>query len=54
MRRARAQAAAELEKAGVAEGRGKLLNNLAAALLQQDRPLAALRACAAALEVRAP
>ena len=41
-----------LERAGVAEGRGKLLNNLAACLLQRDKPYAALRACAAALQVR--
>jgi len=41
-----------LEEAGVAEGRGKLLNNLAACYLQQDKPHAALEACEAALRVR--
>ncbi len=41
-----------LEESGVVEGRGKLLNNLAACYLQQDKPYAALEACEAALRVR--
>ncbi|KAK9838488.1 hypothetical protein WJX81_002562 [Elliptochloris bilobata] len=45
------RAASVLEREGVREGRGKLLNNLAACHLQKDHPYAALQACAAALQV---